>query len=222
MDFISAEFLWALLSIVFIDLVLAGDNAIVIGMAARNLPAEQRQKAIFWGTAGAIVIRLISALAVVWLLKVPALMLAGGILLIWIAFKLLVEKKDHDISAPGDITSAVRTIVVADGVMGIDNVIGVAGLAHGNMLLIVLGILVTVPIVIWGSTAFIKLIERYPVIVYLGGGILAWTAGGMIADDPILTGYLSPIPHISSVLGAITVAGVLGAAWMYNRNKSRA
>ncbi|MEM5767613.1 MAG: TerC family protein [Bacillota bacterium] len=222
MDFISAEFLWALLSIVFIDLVLAGDNAIVIGMAARNLPAEQRQKAIFWGTAGAIVIRLISALAVVWLLKVPALMLAGGILLIWIAFKLLVEKKDHDISAPGDITSAVRTIVVADGVMGIDNVIGVAGLAHGNMLLIFLGILVTVPIVIWGSTAFIKLIERYPVIVYLGGGILAWTAGGMIADDPILTGYLSSIPHISSVLGAITVAGVLGAAWMHNRNKSRA
>lgn len=220
MEFFSSEFLWALLSIIFIDLVLAGDNAIVIGMAARNLPVGQRKKAIFWGTAGAIVIRLISALAVVWLLKVPALMIAGGVLLIWIAFKLLVEEKNHDIGAPDSLMSAVKTIVVADGVMGIDNVIGVAGLAHGNMLLIVLGILVTIPIVIWGSTAFITLIERYPIIVYLGGSILAWTAGGMIAGDPILVNYTSPIPYLSSGLSVIAVIGVLGISWMYNQNKA--
>lgn len=219
MEFLSTEFLWALLSIIFIDLVLAGDNAIVIGMAARNLPVEQRKKAIFWGTAGAIGVRLLSALIIVWLLKIPALMIVGGVLLIWIAFKLLVEKKDHDICAPDSLASAVQTIVIADGVMGIDNVIGVAGLAHGNMTLIILGILITIPIVIWGSTTFIRLIERYPIIVYLGGGILAWTAGGMISDDPILIKHLSGVPYASFVASSIAVIGVIGSSWMYNRKK---
>lgn len=220
MEFLSTEFLWALLSIIFIDLVLAGDNAIVIGMAARNLPIEQQKKAVVWGTAGAIGIRLLSTLVVVWLLKIPALMIIGGILLIWIAFKLLIEKKDHDLGTPDSLASAVKTIVIADGVMGIDNVIGVAGLAHGNMTLIIIGILITIPIVIWGSTAFIKLIERYPVIVYFGGGILAWTAGGMIAGDVIFEKYFSDIPHIGSIVSFATLLGVMLVSWMHNRKKA--
>jgi len=220
MEFLSTEFLWALLSIIFIDLVLAGDNAIVIGMAARKLPLEQQKKAVIWGTAGAIGIRLLSTLVVVWLLKIPALMIIGGILLIWIACKLLIEKKEHDLGAPDSLASAVKTIVIADGVVGIDNVIGVAGLAHGNMTLIIIGILITIPIVIWGSTAFIKLIERYPAIVYIGGGILAWTAGGMIAGDVIFEKYFSGVPYIGSIVSFTTLLGVMLVSWMHNRKKA--
>lgn len=219
MEFLSNEFLWALISIVFIDLVLAGDNAIVIGMAARNLPAEQQRKAIVWGTAGAIAIRLLSTLVVVWLLKIPALMVAGGVLLLWIALKLLIEKKNHEVGASDNLFSAVKTIVIADGVMGIDNVIGVAGLAHGDMTLIIIGVLITIPIVIWGSTAFIRLIERYPVIVYLGGAILAWTAGGMIAGDIIFADYLAGIPYASSLFSSATVVGVMFIAWKYRNDR---
>ncbi len=221
MEFLSNEFLWALISIVFIDLVLAGDNAIVIGMAARNLPAEQQRKAIVWGTAGAIAIRLLSTLVVVWLLKIPALMVAGGVLLLWIALKLLIEKKNHEVGASDNLFSAVKTIVIADGVMGIDNVIGVAGLAHGDMTLIIIGVLITIPIVIWGSTAFISLIERYPVIVYLGGAILAWTAGGMIAGDIIFADYLAGIPYASYLLSSTAVVGVMFIAWKYRNDMDR-
>lgn len=221
MEFLSNEFLWALISIVLIDLVLAGDNAIVIGMAARNLPAEQQRKAIVWGTAGAIAIRLLSTLVVVWLLKIPALMVAGGVLLLWIALKLLIEKKNHEVGASDNLFSAVKTIVIADGVMGIDNVIGVAGLAHGDMTLIIIGVLITIPIVIWGSTAFIRLIERYPVIVYLGGGILAWTAGGMIAGDIIFADYLAGIPYASYLLSSTAVIGVMFIAWKYRNDMDR-
>lgn len=219
MDFLSNEFLWALMSIIFIDLVLAGDNAIVIGMAARNLPAEQQRRAIVWGTAGAIAIRLLSTLVVVWLLKIPALMVAGGVLLLWISLKLLIEKKNHEVGASDNLFSAVKTIVIADGVMGIDNVIGVAGLAHGDMTLIIIGVLITIPIVIWGSTAFIRLIERYPVIVYLGGGILAWTAGGMIAGDIIFADYLAGIPYASAMLSIAAVIGVMLIAWKYKKDR---
>lgn len=220
MEFLSSEFLWALMSIIFIDLVLAGDNAIVIGMAARNLPAEQQKRAIIWGTAGAIAIRLFSTLVVVWLLKIPALMVAGGVLLLWISLKLLIEKKNHEVGASDNLFSAVKTIVIADGVMGIDNVIGVAGLAHGDMTLIIIGVLITIPIVIWGSTAFIRLIERYPVIVYLGGGILAWTAGGMIAGDIIFADYLAGIPYASSLLSIAAVVGVMLIAWKYKKDRA--
>lgn len=220
MEIFSAAFFWALLSIVFIDLVLAGDNAVVIGMAARNVPVAQRKKAIVWGTVGAIGIRLLSTIVVVWLLKIPALMLTGGLLLIWIAYKLLVEKEEHDIGAPNSLASAVKTIVIADGVMSIDNVIGVAGMAKGQMSLIIVGILITIPIIIWGSTAFIKLIERFPIIVYFGGGILAWTAGGMICGDPLTANLFTHIPYAHTIIGAITVIGVISTAWLQNRRKT--
>lgn len=215
MDF-TTGFISSLLAIVFIDLVLAGDNAIVIGMAARNLPKTLQKKAIFWGTFGAIGIRAISTVLVVWLLKIPALMVVGGLLLIWIAFNLMTEKKEHtNIAAPSNLRAAIQTIVIADGVMGLDNVMGVAGVAHGNMTLVIIGMLITVPIIVWGSTMFIRLIERFPIIIYIGGAILAWTAGRMITGDPLLKMYFTPT--LALVVDIIVVAAVMGAAIIKKR-----
>ncbi|MFT4416735.1 TerC family protein [Fredinandcohnia humi] len=189
MELFSGEFFSALLAIIVIDLVLAGDNAIVIGLAARNLPKEQQKKAIIWGTAGAIILRIIATLAVVWLLDLPGLHLIGGILLVWIAYKLLVDDDEHDIKAEGSFSAAVRTIIIADALMGLDNVLAVAGAAHGSFLLVVLGLIVSVPIMVWGSTLFIKLIDRFPIIVTIGAAILAWTATKMIVEEPFIHEY---------------------------------
>lgn len=180
-------FLSALFSIVIIDLFLAGDNAIVIGLAARNLDAKQQKQAIIWGTLGAVLIRIIATFAVVWLLKIPGLMLVGGLLLIWIAYNLLTEEKNHgDIREGTNIFEAVKTIIIADVAMGIDNVLGIAGAAHGSFFLVVLGLLISVPVVVWGSSLFIKLIDRYPVIIYIGAGVLAVTAAKMIMEEKFL------------------------------------
>nr|WP_309099045.1 TerC family protein [Fredinandcohnia onubensis] len=191
MEFLSAEFFSALLIIIAIDLVLAGDNAIVIGLAARNLPKEQQKKAIIWGTVGAIVIRAAATLAVVWLLEIQGLRLVGGILLVWIAYKLLVDDKGHEIKAVGSFWAAIRTIIIADALMGLDNVLAVAGAAHGNFLLVVLGLIISVPIMVWGSTLFIKLIDRFPIIITIGAAILAWTASKMIVAEPFLSSVFS-------------------------------
>lgn len=186
------EFLTALLSIIMIDLVLAGDNAILIGLAARNLPKPQQKKVILWGSVGAIVIRLIATLAVVWLLNIPGLHLVGGLLLVIIAYKLLVDDSGHgDVKAANNFWGAIRTVIIADALMGLDNVLAVAGASHGNMVLVIIGLLVSVPIVMWGSTVIIKWIERFPIIVTIGSGILAWTASKMIVGEPFLKDYFA-------------------------------
>ncbi|MFD1779774.1 TerC family protein [Fredinandcohnia salidurans] len=190
MELFSAEFFSALFSIIVIDLVLAGDNAIVIGLAARNLPKEQQKKAIIWGTVGAIIIRAAATLVVVWLLELPGLHLVGGVLLIWIAYKLLVDDQDeHNIEAKGSFAAAVRTIIVADALMGLDNVLGVAGAAHGSFVLVITGLIISVPIMVWGSTLFIKLIDRFPIIVTFGAAILSYTAAKMIVGEPFLQDF---------------------------------
>jgi YjbE family integral membrane protein len=184
MELFSVEFFSALLTIVFIDLILAGDNAIVIGLAARNLPKEQQKKAVIWGTVGAVGIRVIATLLVVQLLNVPWLNLVGGLLLVWIAYKLLVQEDAHDgITAGNTLWQSIRTIIIADAAMGIDNVIAVAGAAHGDTLLVVIGLIISVPVVVWGSTLFIKLINRYEWIVYVGSAVLAYTAAKMITHE---------------------------------------
>lgn len=186
------EFLTALLSIVVIDLVLAGDNAILIGLAARNVPKSQQKKVILWGTLGAIVLRIIATLAVVWLLALPGLRLVGGILLVVIAYKLLVEENDHTNIKSGDgFWAAIKTIIIADALMGLDNVLAVAGAAHGNFLLVVIGLLISIPVVMWGSTVILKWIERYPVIVTIGAAVLAWTATKMIVAEPFIHDYFT-------------------------------
>ncbi|MDN4524319.1 TerC family protein [Fictibacillus fluitans] len=217
MDFLSTEFLSALLSIVIIDLVLAGDNAIVIGLAARNLKKEQQKKVIIWGTVGAIVIRAVATMAVVWLLKVPGLLLAGGLILIYIAYKLMVEEKDHDIKAQNSIWGAIRTIIIADAVMGLDNVLAVAGAAHGDFLLVILGLLISVPIVVWGSTLFLKLIDKFPFIITIGAAILAWTAAKMIVGEPFMKEYFSN-PFIKYGFEIIVIAAVVLIGLMKKRS----
>lgn len=210
MEWFSAEFFTALFSIIIIDLVLAGDNAIVIGMAARNLPKEYQKQVILWGTVGAIGIRILATLAVVALLKIPGLMFAGGLLLIWIAYKLLIgDKKRNGIQAGDNRLAAIKTIIVADAIMGLDNVLAIAGSASGNFWLVVIGLLISIPLVVWGSTIIIRLIERYPVIIYIGAAVIAFTAGKMVTGDPIVKGYFDYWPLLKYAIMAIIIAGVL-------------
>lgn len=228
MEIFSYPFLSALVAIVIIDLVLAGDNAIVIALAARTLPRELQRKAIVWGTVGAIGVRIVMTLIVVWLLTVPGLRLVGGILLIWIAYKLLAaddHDESHEVSAMGggaqgtSFWSALRTIVVADAVMGLDNVLGVAGAANGSFVLVVLGLAISIPIMVWGSTVILKWVERFPAIVYIGAGVLAWTSATMILHEPKLLEFFADNPWVRYVLYAAIVGGVLGAGFLVNRRR---
>lgn len=212
------EFLTALLSIVVIDLVLAGDNAIVIGLAARNLPKEKQKTVIIWGTVGAVIIRVIATIAVVWLLKIPGLMLIGGVLLVGIAYKLLVEEKGHDVKAGENTWAAIRTIIIADAAMGLDNVLAVAGAAHGSIWLVILGLTISVPIVVWGSTVIIKWTERHPIIITIGAGILAWTAAKMIVGEPFFKTFFEN-DFIKYGFEILVIAAVIGAGKL-KKNKS--
>lgn len=219
---ITPEFWSALAAIVVIDLVLAGDNAIVIALAARNLPKALQRRAVLWGTLGAVVVRASLTVAVLWLLQVPGLMLAGGVLLVWIAYRLLAggdHGPEHDVAPALGFWSAMRTIVVADAVMGLDNVLAVAGAAHGSALLVVLGLVISIPIVVWGSTLILHWMERFPALLYVGGAVLAWTAAKMIVSEPMLAEHLG-----ASVKGALylaVVGGVLGSAMLKQRREAR-
>ena len=188
MELFSSPWWSALLAIILIDLVLAGDNAIVIALAARKLPPALQKKAIWFGTVGAIAVRSALTVVVVWLLKIPGLMLLGGLGLLWIACKLILdtgEDKEHDIRVTS-FWGAMKTIIVADALMGIDNVLGVAGAAQGSFDLVVIGLLISVPIVVFGSTLVLKLVERWPVIINIGAAVLAFTAAKMITDEKLL------------------------------------
>ncbi|OGA61608.1 MAG: hypothetical protein A3G81_07165 [Betaproteobacteria bacterium RIFCSPLOWO2_12_FULL_65_14] len=218
--FTSPEFWSALAAIVVIDLVLAGDNAIVIALAARNLPKALQRRAVIWGTVGAVAVRASLTVAVLWLLEIPGLMLAGGILLAWIAYRLLAgdeNGRDHHVAPARSFWSAMRTIVIADAVMGLDNVLAVAGAAHGSVLLVVTGLVISIPIVVWGSTLILHWIERCPALLYIGGAVLAWTAAKMIADEPLYQEWLDGRPGLKSVLFIALVGGVLTIAWLRNR-----
>jgi YjbE family integral membrane protein len=221
LELFSPEFFSALLAIIVIDLVLAGDNAIVIAMAARNLPAHLQKKAIIWGAVGAIAVRSAMTLAVVYLLQIPGLMLIGGLLLVWIAYKLLNPSKEgndeHD-HASTSFWGAMKTIVIADAVMGLDNVLAVAGASHGSYALVVLGLLISIPIVIWGSTQILKLVERYPSVIYLGAGVLAWTAGKMMTSEPIVKEWqFFQNPVFEYAIQTLIILGVLLSGFIKNR-----
>ncbi len=209
------QFLGSFAAIVAINLMLSGDNAIVIALAARNLPAHLQRRAIVFGTVGAVVVRAAMTLAVVWLLAIPGLLFVGGAALIWIGYRLLIPESEGEpgaVAKPRGIWGAVRTIVVADMVMGGDNVLGVAGAAHGSYVLVVLGLVTSVPIVVWGSTWLLKWVERHPSIVYVGAAVLLWTAAKMIADEPLAQEALRPALHVSlyvAVIGGVLVAGFL-------------
>jgi len=233
MELFSAPWWSALLAIVLIDLVLAGDNAIVIALAARNLPAHLKTKAILWGTVGAIVVRSIMTVGVVWLLKIPGLMLVGGLGLVWIAYKLLADDDGGEHSDPQANTfwGAMKTIIVADALMGVDNVLGVAGAAHGAFDLVIIGLLISVPIVVFGSSVVLKLVERFPIIIQAGAAVLALTAAKMIVSEPWLSGIFgaakAPLESGQSAarwtVYVLVVAGVLAAGlWRKRRLAARA
>jgi YjbE family integral membrane protein len=227
MEIFSAPWWSALLAIVVIDLVLAGDNAIVIALAARNLPPALRTKAIVWGTVGAIVVRSAMTIGVVWLLKIPGLMLVGGLGLLWIAYSLLVEQDEGE-HGPSATTfwGAMKTIIVADALMGVDNVLGVAGAAHGSMDLVIIGLLISVPIVVFGSNVVLKLVERFPVIIQLGAAVLAFTAAKMVVHEPWLAPLFGGDADLTStqsltrwVVYTSAIAGVLLAGWWVKKRR---
>jgi YjbE family integral membrane protein len=216
MELFSFPWWSALLTIVIIDLVLAGDNAIVIALAARNLPPEHQNKAIVWGTVGAIVVRSAMTVCVVWLLQIPGLMFIGGVGLLWIAYKLLTDTsqdENHNVSAT-TFWSAMKTIVVADALMGIDNVLGVAGAANGSFDLVVIGLLISIPIVVMGSRLVLRLVEKWPIIIQLGAAVLAFTAAKMLVNEQLLDDWFDGDELINQLARGLTyvlaVVGVLG------------
>ncbi len=216
-----SNFLSALLAIVIIDLVLAGDNAIVIALAARGLPSHLQKRAIIWGAVGAIAVRSVMTVIVVWLLKIPGLLLVGGALLVWIGYHLLLPEKDEGNGHSPRVTTfwaAMRTIVVADAVMGLDNVLAVAGAAHGSYLLVVIGLLISIPIVVWGSSLVLKVVDRYPAVVYLGSGVLLWTAVTMMSSEPLLKPWLAAVPQ-AKWMAYIIIPAVLWAGFVKNHRQ---
>ncbi|WP_349410269.1 TerC family protein [Pseudalkalibacillus sp. SCS-8] len=218
----ETEFIIALLTIIAIDIVLGGDNAVVIALASRNLPEHQRNKAIFFGTGLAIVVRVVLTIVAVYLLKIPYLLLIGGILLVYIAYNLLAEDDGAaDIKSGTTLSAAIKTIVVADLVMGLDNVLAIAGAAHGNILLVIIGLLVSVPIIIWGSKLILHFMERFPIIVYFGAGILAYTAAKMILEEPIIQTAIGHNIFLEILITIIIVSGVILFGWLSNRVKTR-
>lgn len=226
MEAFSAAWWSALAAIILIDLVLAGDNAIVIALAARRLPHELQRRAIVWGTVGAIVVRSLMTIGVVWLLKIPGLMLVGGLGLLWIAYKLLADGEGHgDEHQPGATTfwGAMKTIVIADALMGVDNVLGVAGAAHGSFDLVVIGLLISVPIVVFGSSIVLRLVQRWPIIIQLGAAVLAFTAAKMVVNEPLLDPVFDGSAGLQvlarwSTYG-LAVAGVLLLGWWTTRRR---
>ncbi len=223
MELFSPEFFSALLAIVIIDLVLAGDNAIVIAMAARNVPAHLRKKAIIGGTIGAVVLRSALTIGVVWLLAIPGLLFFGGAVLVWIAYKLLVPEPEDEngarLSNASSFWGAIKTIVIADIVMGLDNVLAVAGAAHGSFALVVIGLLISIPIVVWGSTMIMGFIDRYPAFVYVGSGVLAWTAAKMMSSEPLLKSFYADYRLMVPLMFMVIVTGVLWAGFVRNHRR---
>lgn len=222
MEFLTIDFLTSLLLIVGIDLVLAGDNAIVIALAASKLEEKQRKTAIIIGTIGAIGIRAIATLVVVWLLQVPGLHLIGGLLLVWIAYSLLLNpKEEKGIEAKSGLGAAIGTIVMADALMGLDNVLAIGGAASGHYLLVIIGLLISIPLVMGGSVLFLKLVARYPWITFAGSGVLAFTAGKMIFTEPFIRTTLDEIIWLKWPAILLIVGSVVFAGWKKQRKSAK-
>jgi YjbE family integral membrane protein len=212
MDFSSPQFWIALGQIVMIDIMLGGDNAVVIALACRRLPEHQRNKGIFWGVFGAIAARAIFLFFAVTLLTVPALKIIGALLLLWIGVKMIVpEGHDEEGNIEGGTTlwSAVKTVVIADAVMSLDNVIAVAAASKDSWTLAVLGVLISIPIVVWGSKLVLKLMDRFPWVIVLGAALLGWIAGEMMVGDVLIKPYMENLPswlhYVAAAIGAALV-----------------
>ncbi|TAK56482.1 MAG: TerC family protein [Gammaproteobacteria bacterium] len=216
----------SVLQIIAIDILLGGDNAIVIALACRRLPEQQRNLGIFWGMVGAIVLRVVLIFFALQLLAVPFLKIVGGILLLWIGVKLLQPEREAGhgrIEGSSQLLGAIRTVIIADAVMSLDNVIAVAAAAHGDIRLVVFGILVSIPIIVWGSRFVLRLMDRWPIVITLGGGLLGWIGGGMLAGDmavqPLLDGQPEWLHSGFAAAGAVAV--MIVGTWLARRAAPR-
>jgi YjbE family integral membrane protein len=211
MEFLASPDFWiGLLKIVWINIILSGDNAVVIALAARSLPPHQQKKAIFWGSGAAVVLRIVLTVVAAKLLELSYLQIIGGCLLLWIGLQLLTdnEEEEGESASQGNLMAAVRTILIADLVMSLDNVIAVAAAAQGSMVLLILGLAISIPLVIFGSALMIKLMDRFPIIVVLGAGLIGWVGGETIMNDTALRDVLQANPALHYV------AAVAGAAFV--------
>lgn len=226
MDVGTAPFWLAALEIIVINVLLSGDNAVVIALACRNLPPAQRRWGIVWGAAGAIVLRIVLTFFAITLLKLPYLKIVGGVLLLWIGVKLIAEEDEGEsagedsVRASDKLLAAVRTVIIADLVMSIDNVLGVAAAAKGSLLLLVFGLAVSIPLVIAGSQIIIRLVERVPLLILAGGGLLGFVAGEMLVEDVAIAPWINANAHVLHWIvpagGIVLVVGV--AKWMQRRH----
>ena len=236
-ELVSQAFWVGLLKIIGVNIILSGDNAVVIALAARSLPPKQQKLAIFWGAGAAIVLRIALTLFAVALLSLPWLKLIGSVLLFWIGVKLLIPEDDgDDVAASEHLLTAIKTILIADLVMSLDNVIAVAAAAQGSVILLVLGLAISIPLVIFGATLLVKAMERYPVIITIGAGLIGWVAGEMLVADLALKGWFTGLgieyrndrPYVGDVSLEI-VAGIVGIVivvalgrWLGARQEARA
>jgi YjbE family integral membrane protein len=238
-EWLSSPTFWiAVAQIIMIDILLGGDNAVVIALACRNLPQAQRRLGILWGTFGAILLRVILIFFAVTLLQFPYLRLVGGALLIWIGVKLLVPEDDDshgNLQGGSTLMSAIKTIIVADFVMSLDNVIAIAGAAQRTeggqqMFLVIFGLLVSIPIIVWGSTIVLKLIDRYPIVVTFGGALLGYIAGDLMVKDPAILGYTQQLAeaiglsmaNVGRIAGLTVAVGVVLAGKVIASNRAKA
>lgn len=209
----------AFLQIVLINIILSGDNAIIIAMASRNLPAHQRKLAIFWGAFGAVALRVVLTLVAIKLLKIPFLSAVGGLLLVWVAFKLLIQKEEHEsIDASDHLNKVVMTIIMADFIMSLDNVLAIAAIAQGDSLLIIIGLILSIPLVVWGSHLILHLLEKFPSLIYIGSAILAFTGAEMVISDPRLGTLIHEFsPILASAIPILLAFKVIIIGWLCQR-----
>lgn len=225
LDFFSTAFWIAVGQIILIDIVLSGDNAVVIALACRNLAPEQRKAGIFWGVAGAVSLRVVLTVFAALVMDLPWLKLVGGVLLVWIAVKLMLpeEEEGHDIKSSANLWGAVKTIIVADFVMSLDNVIAVAGAAHGSLALLLFGLAVSIPLIVWSSQLILHWMERFPSIVLFGAALLGYVAGQMVFTDPGVLAVLPALPawsaKLAGAVGALVV--VVVGRWLEQRILAR-
>lgn len=221
-EFVSDHQFWVGLGqIILINIVLSGDNAVVIALAARSLPPRQQKLAVFWGAGAAVVMRIILTVVAVELLRYPYLKIVGALLLFWIAVKLLMPEDgdDGDVESSDNLWSAIKTILIADLVMSLDNVIAVAAAAKGSLLLLVLGLAISIPLVVFGATLLMKLMDRWPIIITIGAGLLGWVAGEMLVTDPLVRDWVDTsaayLHWLSPATGVVLV--VVVGKWLAAR-----
>lgn len=219
----SADFWIGLIKIIWINIILSGDNAVVIALAARSLPPHQQRKAVLWGSGAAVIMRIALTVVAVQLLALPYLQIVGGLLLLYIGVQLLSDEEDGEGESKehGGLMAAVRTILIADLVMSLDNVIAVAAAAKGSMLLLILGLAISIPLVIFGSTLMIKLMERFPIIVMLGAALIGWVGGETIVSDVAFKELLAANAWLHYVGAAVGAALVIALGkWLQGRHSA--